>query len=61
MLQGVEYVFEPNWGEQLSSVELPVPVVFQLASEECTVVDVSKVGNISGMLHQLGAWEREIG
>ncbi len=43
-------MFEPNWGEQLTDVELPVPVVLQLDTEECTVVDVSKAGDVSGVL-----------
>lgn len=45
--QGTEYVYESNWGEQLSSVVNPLPVVLDLDSEECTVLDVSKVGDIS--------------
>ena len=40
-------MFESNWGEQLSSVVNPVPVVLNLDNEECTVLDTSKVGDIS--------------
>ena len=46
-MQGAEYVYETNWGEQLSSVVNPLPVVLNLCTEECTVLDTSKVGNIS--------------
>ena len=40
-------MFESNWGEQLSSVVNPIPVVLNLNTEECTAIDVSKVGDIS--------------
>ena len=46
-LQGDEYVFESNWGEQLSSVVNPIPVVINLLTEECVAVDISEVGDIS--------------
>ena len=40
-------MFESNWGEQLSSVVNPIPVVLNLHSEECTAIDTSDVGDIS--------------
>lgn len=33
-------MYEDHWGEQLSSVVDPVPVVMSVESEECVVVDV---------------------
>lgn len=33
------------------SVVNPLPVVLDLNSEECTVVDVSKLGDISGVYY----------
>ena len=47
-VQGTEYVYESDWGEQLPSVVNPLPVVLDLQSEECTVIDTSKLGDISG-------------
>ena len=47
-VQGTEYVYESDWGEQLTSVVNPLPVVLDLQSEECTVIDTSKLGDISG-------------
>ena len=44
-MQGGEHVFEEHWGEQLSSVVDPVPVVMSVDSEECAVVEV---GDVSG-------------
>ena len=44
--QGAEHVFEEHWGEQLSSVVDPVPVVMSVGSEECSVVDIGD--NVSG-------------
>ena len=46
-MQGAEYVYETNWGEQLSSVVHPLPVVMNLSTEECTVLDTSEIGDIS--------------
>ena len=46
-MQGAEYVYETNWGEQLSSVVHPLPVVLNLNTEECTVLDTSEIGDIS--------------
>ena len=47
IMQGAEYVYETSWGEQLSSVVNPIPVVLNLCTEECTVLDTSQVGDIS--------------
>ena len=47
-LQGTEYVFESSWGEQLSTVVDPVPVVMSVGSEECRVLEVWEVGDVSG-------------
>ena len=47
-LQGAEYVFECSWGEQLSTVVDPVPVVMSVGSEECRVLEVWEVGDVSG-------------
>ena len=47
-LQGGEFDYESNWGEQLESVVHPVPVVLDLSSEEVTVIDTSQCGEISG-------------
>ena len=41
-------MFESNWGEQLMSVVNPLPVVLDIDSEECTVIDISELGDISG-------------
>ena len=46
--QGTEYVFEPDWGEQLTGVVCPVVGVVNMRTEECSVVDTSKMGDISG-------------
>ena len=46
-MQGAEYVYETSWGEQLSSVVNPIPVVLNLCTEECTVLNTSQVGDIS--------------
>ena len=46
-MQGIEYVYETSWGEQLSSVVNPLPVVLNLCTEECTVLDTFQVGDIS--------------
>ena len=40
-------MFESNWGEQLSSVVNPIPVMLNIHSEECTALDTSRVGDIS--------------
>ena len=48
-MQGTEYVYETSWGEQLSSVVNPLPVVLNLYTEECTVLDTFQVGDISCM------------
>lgn len=48
LLQGAEYVYESNWGDMLSSVVNPLPVVLDLHSEECTIIDTLKFGDISG-------------
>ena len=45
--QGAEYVYETSWGEQLSSVVNPLPVVLNLHTEDCTVLDTLAVGDIS--------------
>jgi hypothetical protein len=47
-VQGAEYVYESDWGEQLTSVVNPLPVVLDIQSEECTIIDISKLGDISG-------------
>ena len=41
-------MYESDWGEQLTSVVNPLPVVLDLHTEECTVIDISKLGDISG-------------
>ena len=46
-MQGAEYVYENSWGEQLSTVVNPIPVVLNLCTEECTVLNTSQVGDIS--------------
>ena len=46
VVQGVEYVYEDHWGEQLTSVVDPVVVVMDVGSEECAVVDIGE--NVSG-------------
>ncbi len=51
MLQGLEYVYDTNWGEQLSSVVNPVPIVMNLETEECTIVDLTDIGDISGEIN----------
>ncbi|XP_064401064.1 acylamino-acid-releasing enzyme-like isoform X2 [Halichondria panicea] len=45
--KGLEYVYDTNWGEQLSSVVNPVPMVMNLETEECTIVDLTDIGDIS--------------
>ena len=44
----MEFEYESNWGEQLESVVHPVPVVLDIDSEQVTVIDLSKCGDISG-------------
>ncbi len=44
-------MYDTNWGEQLSSVVCPVPVVTDLDLEEATVIDLSNAGDISGTTH----------
>ncbi len=44
-------MYETNWGEQLSSVVSPVPVVTDLDTEEVTVIDLSNSGDVSGDIH----------
>ncbi len=51
LLQGLEYVYDTNWGEQLSSVVNPVPIVMNLETEECTIVDLTDIGDISGQIN----------
>ena len=46
--RGTEYVFESDWGEQLKGVVCPVVGVVNVRTEECSVVDSSKMGDISG-------------
>ena len=46
IMQGVEFVYEDHWGEQLSSVVDPVTVVMDVESEECAVMDIGE--NVSG-------------
>ena len=41
-------MYEADWGEQLSSVVHPVPVVMDVGSGEWQVVRVWEVGDISG-------------
>ena len=40
-------MYESNWGEQLSSVVNPLPVVLNLHTEECTVLDITNLGDVS--------------
>ena len=47
-LQGAEHDYESNWGEQLSSVVHPVPVVLDWEKEQVVVMDTAGVGDISG-------------
>ena len=47
-LQGAEFLYEADWGEQLSSVVRPVPVVMDVGRGECEVVRVWEVADISG-------------
>ena len=47
-VQGGEYVFESSWGEQLNSVVDPRPVLLNLSSEECVVMETEKMGDLSG-------------
>ena len=46
IVQGIEYVYEDHWGEQLSSVVDPAVVVMDVGSEECAVVGIGE--NVSG-------------
>ena len=41
-------MFEPDWGEQLKGVVCPVVGVVNVRTEGCSVVDTSKMGDISG-------------
>ena len=41
-------MFESDWGEQLQGVVCPVVVVVNVKTEECSVVDTSKMGDVSG-------------
>lgn len=41
-------MFESDWGEQLKGVVCPVVGVVNIRTEECSVVDSSKMGDISG-------------
>ena len=47
-------MYESDWGEQLKGVVCPVVGVVNVRTEECSVVDCSKMGDISG-----GRWEGE--
>lgn len=47
-------MFESHWGEQLSTVVDPVPVVMSLQSEECVVVDIGD--NVSGEAGEGRVW-----
>ena len=41
-------MFESSWGEQLNSVVDPRPVLLNLSSEECVVMETEKMGDLSG-------------
>ena len=41
-------MYESDWGEQLKGVVCPVVGVVNVRTEECFVVDSSKMGDISG-------------
>lgn len=45
-------MYEDHWGEQLSSVVDPIPVVMSVESEECVVVDVGD--SVSGEWGRVG-------
>ena len=47
-------MFEPDWGEQLKGVVCPVVGVVNVRTEECSVVDICKMGDISGGRGEVG-------